>query len=130
MIGWYRNPSTATSHSLRITYEASGTWRSVQPDLVFVSEGDDGLLRASIIDPHGAHLGDAHPKLKALALYADEHGSNFERIVAIGMEKDDNLIGLDLLDPKVRAAVYGSPADKDSIAVLFDTHGKKYAAVS
>lgn len=130
VLGWYRNPSTATSHSLRITYDANGAWRSVQPDLVFVSEGDDGLLRPSIIDPHGAHLGDAHPKLKALALYADEHGSKFERIVAIGVETEGHLVGLNMLDPKTRAAVHSSPADKDSVAALFNTHGKKYAVIN
>lgn len=125
--GWYRNPSVATKHSLRVPYQAGDGWKSVQPDLVFVTESEDGSLRPSIIDPHGAHLGDALPKLKALAQYADQHGSLFERIIAVGAEKDDHLIGIDLLDPAVRAAVYGAQGDKASVEALFTNLGTKYA---
>lgn len=130
MIGWYRNPSTASKTSLRVPYKAGDTWKSVQPDLIFVTEAGDGTIRPSIIDPHGAHLGDALPKLKALAEYADRHGSKFERIIAVGAEKDSHLIGIDLLDPSVRADVYGSQGDKASVEGLFDKHGKKYAPIS
>src|SRR5699024_6607974 len=83
--GWYRNPSSAGRHSLRIPYSAGDVWTSLQPDFLFVHRGDEGLL-PSIIDPHGAHLGDSGPKLKALAEYADEHGSHFDRIIAVGIE--------------------------------------------
>lgn len=128
VLGWYRNPSTASRHSLRVTYEAGDGWKSVQPDLIFVRE-HDGVLVPSIIDPHGAHLSDASPKLRALAEYASRHGDRFGQITAIGVEKDGYLIGLNLLDASVQRAVFESPADKDSILALFEKHGKKAAPV-
>jgi type III restriction enzyme len=126
--GWYRNPSAAGSHSLRIAHKSGDSWKSVQPDFVFV-HSVDGAVRASIVDPHGAHLGDAAPKLKALAEYADEHGELFDRIIAVGVEKDDVLYGLDLKNSKIRRAVYESPADSDSVKKLFADHGEKYTTI-
>lgn len=126
--GWYRNPSAAGKHSLRIPYPVGDGWKSLQPDFVFVHERD-GELVASIIDPHGAHLGDAAPKLKALAQYADEYGDRFDRIVAVGVERDGDLIGLDLKAAKVRAAVYESPADSDSIKALYEKLGEVYTKI-
>lgn len=128
LVGWYRNPSTAGKNSLRIAHKSGEVWRSVQPDFVFVHEGADEL-RVSIVDPHGAHLGDSAPKLKALAEYADEYGDRFDRIIGVGVEKDDVLYGLDLKDSKIRRAVYESPADTDSIKSLYEKHGKKYTTV-
>ncbi|MGB3604362.1 MAG: DEAD/DEAH box helicase family protein [Gordonia sp. (in: high G+C Gram-positive bacteria)] len=128
LVGWYRNPSGASKHSLRVVHESGGTWRSVQPDFVFVHEVD-GQLKPSIIDPHGSHLGDAHPKLAALAEYADNYGDRFDRVIAVGVESGEDLIGLDLKDSKVRQAVYSCSADKDSIAALFAKHGNKYTTI-
>lgn len=121
VVGWYRNPSTASKHSVRITYESGGKWKSVQPGLIFVREVD-GVLVPSIIDPHGAHLGDALPKLKALAQYAAAYGDNYHRITAVGLEKDNHLIGIDLKDPKVQMAVFEPqrtrPASRRSSSAL------------
>ncbi|WP_180535593.1 DEAD/DEAH box helicase [Micrococcus luteus] len=127
--GWYRNPSAAGRHSLRIAHKSGEAWKSVQPDFVFVHSTADGL-RPSIIDPHGAHLGDSAPKLKALAEYADEHGGEFDRIIAVGIEMDGDLWGLDLKSSKIRRAVYESPADSDSIKRLYGQHGTKYTTIS
>ncbi|TCC46542.1 hypothetical protein E0H75_26135 [Kribbella capetownensis] len=110
LVGWYRNPSAAGKNSLRIAHKSGEVWRSVQPDFVFVHRNGDNLL-PSIIDPHSAHQGDAAPKLKALAEYADEHGDQFDRIIGIGVEKGKILYGLDLKDSKIRQAVYESPSD-------------------
>ena len=125
--GWYRNPSAAGKNSLRIAHKSGDTWKSVQPDFIFVHH--DGDLKPSIVDPHGAHLGDSAPKLKALAEYADEHGDRFDRIIAVGVEKDEVLYGLDLKSPKIRRAVYESPADSDSIKKLSYDHGVEYTTV-
>jgi type III restriction enzyme len=124
--GWYRNPSTAGKNSLRIAYEDGDIWKSVQPDLIFVNR-INVELRPSIVDPHGAHLGDASPKLKALAQYADEHGDLFDRIIAIGVEKAGALYGINMLDSKVRKSVYESAADTESLKAVFAKHGTKYA---
>lgn len=126
--GWYRNPSAAGKNSLRIAHKSGDIWKSVQPDFVFV-HSKDGQLLPSLVDPHGAHLGDSAPKLKALAEYADEHGEKFDRIIAVGIEKDNVLYGLDLRSSKIRRAVYESAADSDSIKRLYEEHGTKYATV-
>ncbi|MBF6387119.1 DEAD/DEAH box helicase family protein [Nocardia farcinica] len=126
--GWYRNPSAAGKNSLRIAHKSGDSWKSVQPDFVFVHLVD-GQLRPTIVDPHGAHLGDSGPKLKALAEYADEHGGEFDRITAVGVEKDGVLLGLDLKSSKIRRAVYESPADSDSIKHLYEQHGTKYTTI-
>lgn len=128
LAGWYRNPSAAGRHSLRIAHKSGDSWKSVQPDFVFVHLVD-GELRPSLVDPHGAHLGDSAPKLKALAEYADEHGSTFDRIIAVGVEKDGVLHGLNLKDSKTRRAVYESAADTDSIKRLYEVHGTKYTTI-
>lgn len=128
LVGWYRNPSAAAKHSLRIAHKSGDTWRSVQPDFVFVHLVD-GQLLPSIIDPHGAHFGDSAPKLKALAEYADEHGLHFDRIIAVGTENDGFLKSLDLKNPRIRRAVYESPADSDSVKRLYEEHGTKYTII-
>ncbi|PRZ34781.1 hypothetical protein CLV47_12313 [Antricoccus suffuscus] len=127
LAGWYRNPS-AGKNSLRIAHRSGEVWKSVQPDFAFFHNKNGNLL-PTIVDPHGAHLGDSAPKLKALTEYADEHGEKFDRIVAVGLEKDNTLYRLDLKDPKIRRAVYESPADTDSIKKLYDRHGEKYTTI-
>lgn len=133
LVAWYRNPSTAGPNSLRIVHRDGDKWKSVQPDFIFVHKQADGI-RPSIIDPHGAHQGDALPKLKALAKYADDHGDQFDRIIAVGVEKSEGdkkyLYGIDMKNSTVRAAVYGSLADTESVRGLFDTHGTKYTTIT
>ncbi len=50
--------------------------------------------------------------------------------MAVGVEKDGVLQGLNLKDQKVRRAVYESPADTDSVKRLYEDHGVKYAVVA
>jgi hypothetical protein len=56
------------------------------------------------VDPHGTHLSDALPKLKALARYAEEHANTYRRIESIA-KVGDQLRLLDLTDPNTREAV-------------------------
>lgn len=58
----------------------------------------------SIVDPHGHHLSDALPKLRGLAAFAAQYGTEFNRIEAIAKTGDQTRV-LDLTDPHVRAAV-------------------------
>jgi type III restriction enzyme len=113
-VAWYRNPSRASGSALRIGYlDDSDEWQSLQVDFIVISKRPDGTLVASIIDPHGDHLGDAVPKLKALARFAAAHGDKFARIAAIAAPGGaGDLRVLDLLDPKVRAAVVKYDAAK------------------
>lgn len=104
-VAWYRNPPRAARSALRIAYrDESGTWKSLQVDFLVISRKDDGTHAASIVDPHGDHLADAKFKLRALADYAEQYGTEFLRIESVA-KAGDSLRALDLHDPKVRAAV-------------------------
>jgi hypothetical protein len=101
-VAWYRNPSRATVDSHRIAYIASGgDWASLQVDFIIVSSLPNGELGVSLIDPHGAHLADALPKLRGLAKFARNYGSMFVRIESIA-EVGGQLRVLDLLDADVQ----------------------------
>lgn len=104
-VAWYRNPARAARSALRIAYQdETGSWKSLQVDFVVISRKDDGTLAASIVDPHGDHLADAKFKLRALADYAEEHGTEFVRIESIA-KVGDQLRVLDLQDERVRSEV-------------------------
>lgn len=105
-VAWYRDPGSATPASLRIAYQdAAGEWASLQPDFLVVSRRSDGSLGASIVDPHGDHLADAHARLLGLAAYAEQHADRFVRIESIAKAGDGTLRVLDLFDAALRAAV-------------------------
>lgn len=122
--GWYRNPSRAAFDSLGIAYrDPSGNWRSMHPDFVFFNEVD-GKFAASIIDPHGHHLGDASTKLQALANFASEFGDRFHRIEALA-EDGGRMRVIDLKNKIVRGAVLANtmaPIDyyRSQFAVEYD----------
>jgi len=103
-VAWYRNPARASADSLAIAYrDGQGEWRRMCPDFVFFGLVD-GEVRPSIIDPHGTHLGDALPKLRGLAAYAEEYGDLFHRIEAVAVTEAGIRV-LDLTEQRVRDAV-------------------------
>ncbi len=116
LVAWYRNPSSASKHALRVPYRAGGGWKSMQPDFVFIDRNTDGELVASIVDPHGAYLSDALPKLVGLADYAAQHGDRFARIESLDNDDEGTLRVLDMKNPAVRQAVRDAVSAKD----LFD----------
>lgn len=117
-VGWYRNPSSGNA-ALQIAYVGGdGKWHSVQPDFLIFEENSDGSLGVSIVDPHSPHLGDAIPKLRALAGYAEKYAARFNRIDAVGKTTQDGpLRVLELHHAKVRAAVMAA----DDARALFDS---------
>jgi len=119
-VAWYRNPSRATTASMRIAYQKDdGRWTSLQPDFVIISRLDDGSLIASIVDPHGDHLADAKNKLKALARHAEQFGDRFASIKSISKASDGLLRSLDLLDKRVRATL--EDFEGAEIAALYES---------
>lgn len=132
LVGWYRNPSAATKHSLRIAYRDGEAWKSVQPDFIFVERDGSGALRPSILDPHGTHLADAMPKLKALADYAEDYGDQFLRIDSMAAVKqakegeDTSLLVIDMLDADVREKVRDAAKKGQSAESLFKNLGVSY----
>ncbi|MBK5223383.1 MAG: hypothetical protein JJE52_11015 [Acidimicrobiia bacterium] len=121
VVGWYRNPGRSSQDSLAVAYTHGGKVCTVRPDFVFFAERPDGSVAASIVDPHGHHLGDALPKLRGLVDYAEEHGGHYERIDAVA-EIDGTLLVLDLTEPSVRTAV----ADAADVACLYRDHATDY----
>ena len=121
-VGWYRNPSRSSQDSLAVAYELGARVRTLRPDFVFFTEQPDGSIAASIVDPHGHHLGDALPKLRGLVEYAERHGHHFQRIDAV-TKIGDTLRVLDLIEPSVRAAV--ATAD-DATSLYQGDHATDY----
>ena len=103
-IAWYRNPSRASQDSLGIIYEDGGEPKIVRPDFVFFVQQDDGTIAADIVDPHGIQFGDAMPKLKGLAQYAERFGDQYRRIEAVAKIGDKFRV-LDLKEAATRASV-------------------------
>lgn len=114
-VGWYRNPSRASQDSLGVIYEEGGSPKIVRPDFVFFARLPDGTVAADIIDPHGIQFGDAIPKLKGLADYAEAFGSQYRRIEAVA-KIGDKFRALDLTEASTRAAV----AAATSIRALYE----------
>lgn len=100
---WYRNPSRAGSSSVVVPYLYEDEWRAMCPDFIFFTKRGDGV-EMNVIDPHGAHLGDALAKLQGLARYAERHGEAFGRIEAVA-EIDGTYRVLDMQQEVVRNAV-------------------------
>lgn len=103
-VAWYRNPSRASQDSLGIIYEDGGEPKIVRPDFVFFVQQGDGTVAADIVDPHGIQFGDAIPKLKGLAQYAERFGDQYRRIEAVAKIGDKFRV-LDLKEAATRAAV-------------------------
>jgi hypothetical protein len=116
-VAWYRNPGRASADALAIAYrDGQGEWRRLCPDFVFF-ETVRGRIRPSIVDPHGTHLGDALPKLRGLAAYAEEYGDRFHRIEAVAATADEDLRVLDLTEQRVRDAIRAA----DDAASLYES---------
>ena len=112
-VGWYRNPPRQSIDSLGVPYrDGAGNWRSMHPDFVFFSEVG-GVVRASIVDPHGHHLEDSLVKLRGLATFAQEFEDSFHRVEAVS-QVGNTMKVLDLTRPEVRDAIvsgHASPAE-------------------
>jgi type III restriction enzyme len=120
-VAWYRNPSRSSQDSLAVAYIQGEKPRTMRPDFILFVKDEGGAIGASIVDPHGHHLADALPKLRALAVYAETHGEHFRRIDAVA--KTDVLRVLDLKETSVRKAV----AEASDVKSLYQSvHASNY----
>ena len=115
-VGWYRNPSRASQDSLGVIYADGDEAKIVRPDFVFFGQLPDGSIVADIVDPHGIQFGDAIPKLKGLARYAEACGGQYRRIEAVAKIGDKFRV-LDLMEQGTRAAI----AAATSIKALYES---------
>ncbi|GAA4477699.1 hypothetical protein GCM10023190_17860 [Enteractinococcus fodinae] len=103
-VGWWRNPDRAVKDSLAIAYrDPSGQWKALRPDFIFFAEGSNGIV-ADLVDPHGYHLADALPKLRGLAKFTEDYGTEFRRIESVA-EINGVYRVLDLKKDQVRKAI-------------------------
>ncbi len=121
-VAWFRNPSRASRESLAVAYEISNITKMVRPDFIFFNKRSDGSTTAAIVDPHGFHLGDALPKLRGLANYAEKHGSHYQRIEGVA-KAGDKLRVLDLTRDTVRKAIAEAT---DAKALYEGAHASDY----
>ena len=119
---WYRNPQQPGQSSLGIAYLDGDQYQIVRPDFIFFATQDDGSVVADIVDPHGIHLADALPKLRGLALYAEEHTDAYRRIEAVA-KIGDTLRMLNLSDASTRKAV---AAAKDAKSLFESSIASNY----
>ena len=85
----------------------------------------DNQIRASIVDPHGHHLGDASGKLRALANYAAVHHDAFDRILSVIELPSGEFRSVEHKDESVREAIRNART-KEEIEEVFLTHGVNY----
>ncbi len=120
---WYRNPARASQDSLAVSYrDGKGAWKAMRPDFIFFSETASGEIGASIVDPHGHHLGDALPKLQGLAAFAAKFDGAFLRIDAIAKVKGS----LRVLDLTIESVRKGVAEAADAEALYSGSHAKDY----
>lgn len=111
-VAWYRNPARASQDSLGVTYEEGGDTKIVRPDFIFFAQLDDGSIVADLVDPHGIQFGDALPKLKGLAEYAEANAGMFRRIEVVA-EVGGTFRTIDLTETSARAAVKSASTVKE-----------------
>lgn len=112
IIGWYRNPARASQDSLGVTYEDGGEIKIVRPDFIFFVRLADGSIAADIVDPHGTQFGDALPKLKGLAKYAEANPGVYRRIEVFAEIGGKSRV-IDLTEPATRAVVISATTIKE-----------------
>lgn len=117
-VAWYRNPSRPSQDSLGVTYQDGGETKIVRPDFIFFARLPNGSIVADIIDPHGIQFGDALPKLRGLAEYAEANKDVFRRIEAVA-EVGGTYRVLDLTESSVREAIRKATSTKS----LYENNG-------
>ena len=125
-VAWYRNP-TGGQRALRIPFaKEKDEFGKMYPDFLVFHRPDDDTIRASIIDPHGHHLSDAAPKLRGLATYAEKHGAEYQRILAVIRAAGGEYRMLDLTEASARKAVQKINTQGE-IESVFAKHGAVYS---
>jgi hypothetical protein len=103
-IAWYRNPARASQDSLGVTYKDGDEIKIARPDFIFFAQRQDGSIVADIVDPHGIQFGDALPRLRGLARYAEENPGVYRRIEVVA-QIGNKFRAIDLTEASERAAV-------------------------
>lgn len=116
VIGWYRNPSSATENALSIPYrKADDTWTTAQPDFIFFQRKADGTVIASVVDPHGTQFNDGIERLRGFATFVESYPDAFAGFESLAHNKAGDMMKLNLLDKATRDAIRGDGATDESL---------------
>lgn len=110
---FYRNPARGAS-SLSIPYVHNGENKMFSPDFLVIKE-IHGELKASIVDPHGAHLEDSLSRAHGIAKFVQEHADSFHEIIIISTvdKRDGDYVILDVKDKGVIDHILNSSTIKE-----------------
>jgi hypothetical protein len=116
VIGWYRNPASATQNALSIPYrKADGTWTTAQPDFIFFQRKADGTVIASVVDPHGTQFNDGIERLRGFTTFVESYPDAFAGFESLAHNKAGDMMKLNLLDKATRDAIRGDGATDESL---------------
>ncbi len=110
-VAFYRNPSNCSQQVFSFPYRMPDGIHSCNPDFIFFVRDRKGEIRPTIVDPHGAHLGDTIPKLKGYVEYLQEFPDVFAQVLFVGDLGNGQLRSLNLLRADVQAAITGFSGD-------------------
>ena len=112
-VGWLRN-LPRRDWALCIPYEMAGI-KPFYPDFVIVRKSDKGFV-VDVLEPHDDSRTDTWAKAKGLAIFADEHGMDFGRLI-IARKKNNQWQFADVneKDTRDKARKMGSSADLNSL---------------
>jgi len=113
LLGWLRN-FPKREWAMCIPYEL-GVTKPFYPDFIIVRKSGKGFL-VDIMEPHDDTRTDTWAKAKGLAVFAEDHGMKFGRLI-IARKKGKGFQFADVNDPATRkkARTMQSPNDLESL---------------
>ena len=105
-VAWYRNEARNLNSSLCIPYmRTQDGYENFYPDFIFFEKTNNGKINRNIIDPHGIQYDDYLPRLKGYIEYLKDHGSDFNKVLAIANVSATEYRSLDLKEEAVVKAI-------------------------
>ena len=137
-VAFYRNQTNRQPYCFGIPYKKSDGIHMGHPDFIFFVRDSHGVMRPSIVDPHGAHHADAVERLKGYVAYLQEFPEAFIQALSVsGISGTKEARFLDLLKPNVQKAILnysGSQAEElfrdEEISHHYATHEGRDWSVS
>lgn len=125
-VAFYRNPSGSMSaKAFSIPYMSSVGRKALHPDFLFFVKDAAGVIRPSIVDPHGEFLGDTLAKLRGYVTYLRDYPDVFKQVLFVGDMGEGVYKVLNLLRSDVQDAVMGY-SDVDCKALFYGSFANDY----
>ena len=125
-VAFYRNPSGSMSaKAFSIPYMSSVGRKALHPDFLFFVKDAAGVIRPSIVDPHGEFLGDTLAKLRGYVTYLRDYPDVFKQVLFVGDMGEGVYKVLNLLRSDVQDAVMGY-SNVDCKALFYGSFANDY----